>query len=178
VSPQDILDYWFETLSPEAHFTVDPKVDDDIRERFSTVYEALKQRVPEDWRRDGHALLAAIIVLDQFPRNMFRGHALAYATDSRAMALAREGIANGFDKDLTVKERQFFYLPFQHSETPQDQAQSVQLHEELGEEILEWASRHKAVIDRFGRFPSRNKALGRFTSEEEEEFLNETPLGF
>lgn len=178
VSAQDILDYWFKTLSEAAHFTPDPKVDAEIRERFMDTYEALKQRVPEDWRRDGYGLLAAIIVLDQFPRNIYRGHALAYATDSRAIALAREGIANGFDRDLSVQERQFFYMPFQHSEMLQDQEQSVLLYEDLDPEILEWALRHKAVIDRFGRFPSRNETLGRITTEEEAEFLKETPLGF
>lgn len=178
VAAEDILNYWFKTLSEEAHFKVDPTVDAEIRERFTDVYEGLKQRVPEDWRRDGHGLLAAIIALDQFPRNMFRGHALAYATDSRAIALAREGVANGFDKPLTTKERQFFYLPFQHSEMLQDQHQSVQLYEDLGPDILDWALRHKAVIERFGRFPSRNEALGRFTTEEEAEFLKENPLGF
>jgi uncharacterized protein (DUF924 family) len=178
ISPQDILDYWFKSLAPEAHFTPDPQVDAAIRERFMPVYEGLKQRMPEDWRRDGHSLLAAIIVLDQFPRNMFRGHALAYATDSRAIALAREGVANGFDKVLTVQERQFFYLPFQHAENPQDQQQSVDLYETLDPDILDWALRHRAVIDRFGRFPSRNEALGRLTTEAEAEFLKENPLGF
>jgi len=178
ISPQDILDYWFRSLSPEAHFKPDPKVDEAIRERFMPVYDGLKQRVPEDWRRDGHALLAAIIVLDQFPRNMFRGHALSYATDTRAIALAREGIANGFDKTLTMQERQFFYLPFQHAENPQDQAESVALYEALDPDILDWALRHKAVIDRFGRFPSRNAVLGRVTTEAEAEYLKENPLGF
>ena len=178
VTPQHIHRFWFEEVSPESYFNSDATLDRKIRKRFLEVYEVLKSRVPEDWRCDGQALLASIIVLDQFPRNMFRGQVLAYATDSRALALAREGISNRLDLDLTVPERQFFYMPFQHSEDPHDQVESIRLNSELGPEVLSWAERHKAVIDRFGRFPARNEALGRESTEEELAFLEETPLGF
>ena len=178
VTPQDIHRFWFEEVPPEGYFEINARLDEQIHERFLPVYDVLKARVPEDWRCDGPALLASIIVLDQFPRNMFRGQALAYATDSRALALSREGIANRLDLNLGTAERQFFYMPFQHSEDPQDQVESIRLNAQLGAEVLIWAERHKAVIDRFGRFPARNAVLGRESTEEELAFLAETPLGF
>lgn len=178
VSSEDILHFWFEEVPPEKYFKSDAALDKKVQARFSGVYEVLKDRVPEEWRRSGRGLLAAIIVLDQFPRNMFRGEPQAYATDSRALALSREGIANRLDQDLSSTERQFFYLPFQHSEDPQDQLESIRLNEMLGKEVLSWAERHKTVIDRFGRFPARNAVLGRVSTDEEKAFLDETPLGF
>jgi len=178
ILPQDILSFWFGETRPQAWFQADPAFDERISERFSILYDALRRKLPEDWLATPQGRLAAILVFDQFPRNMFRGKAEAFATDDAALALAKEGVGKGDDRTLGVVERQFFYLPFEHSERREDQAQSLALYEALGGDGLEWARRHKAVIDRFGRFPARNTALGRETTAEEEAFLAANPHGF
>jgi uncharacterized protein (DUF924 family) len=178
ILPQDILSFWFKETRPEAWFQPDPAFDEKIRERFSGLYDALRRKLPEDWLATPRGRLAAILVFDQFPRNMFRGKAEAFATDNAALALAKDGVGKGDDRALGAVERQFFYLPFEHSERREDQVQSLSLYEALGGDGLEWARRHKAVIDRFGRFPARNTALGRETTAQEEAFLAANPHGF
>jgi uncharacterized protein (DUF924 family) len=122
-------------------------------------------------------LLAAVIVLDQFSRNMFRGTPRAFASDPMARRLSKTAIENGFDADMTEEQRCFLYLPFQHSENREDQALSLRLFENLGnEELTRYARAHKAIIDRFGRFPHRNATLDRTSSEDEIALLNE-PMG-
>ncbi|MFW6027695.1 MAG: DUF924 family protein [bacterium] len=175
----DILDFWFGELNETQWWSPPPPVDEAVRERFRDLYEALAHEVPAAWRASARNLLAAAIVLDQFPRNMFRNDPRAYATDSRALALAREALDRGLDAELGVKERMFLYMPFQHSEDAAVQAESVALFEQLGDDgALNFARRHKAVIDRFGRFPHRNTILGRETTAEERAFLAEHPAGF
>lgn len=168
----DVLRFWFEELAPKNWFRRDTIVDAAIKLRFGELYEQLKDTVPDDWLESAKGYLAAIIVLDQFPRNMFRDDARAFATDAAALALAKRAISQGFDKRLTPKERAFLYMPFQHTEDAQDQARSVGLFTALGNPFnLDFALRHQAVIDRFGRFPHRNQILGRALTAEEEAFL-------
>jgi uncharacterized protein (DUF924 family) len=170
----DVLRFWFEELTPKNWFRRDTIVDAAIKVRFGELYEQLKDAVPDDWLLSAKGYLAAIIVLDQFPRNMFRDDARAFVTDAAALALAKRAIAQGFDKRLAPKERAFLYMPFQHAEDAQDQARSVGLFTALGNPFnLDFALRHQAVIDRFGRFPHRNQILGRASTAEEVAFLAE-----
>lgn len=169
--------YWFEALKPAAWFRADASVDAEIRRRFLGLWEALKAAPPAP--RDGRAAVAAAIVFDQLPRNMFRGRTKAYATDRLALEVARAAVDAGLDRGLSQPERQFLYMPFQHSEDLADQRRSVELFSGL---TLPGARRsaeeHKALIDRFGRFPHRNAALDRASTAEEVEHLSTTRRGF
>lgn len=127
---------------------------------------------PAAWTQTARGRLAAVIVLDQFPRNLFRNSPLAFASDASALALAVESVDAGLDETVSEDERGFLYMPFQHSEDAEQQARSVALFQRLGDEkSLKFAEQHKQVIDRFGRFPHRNEVLGRETTEEERAFL-------
>ncbi|MGI8853201.1 MAG: DUF924 family protein [Methyloceanibacter sp.] len=168
----DILRFWFEELKPKNWFRRDTVVDAAIKVRFGEIYEELKEGVPADWLTGPEGCLAAILMLDQFPRNMFRDGARAFATDEAALALAKRAIAKGLADKLTPKQRSFLYMPFQHSEDAADQARSVGLYTALGNPLnLDFALRHQAIIARFGRFPHRNAMLGRASTEEEKAFL-------
>jgi uncharacterized protein (DUF924 family) len=168
---EDVLRFWFGELEPDQWWKRDEEVDAAIRARFLGVHERLAEAIPPQWLATPRSRLAAVIVLDQFPRNLFRGSARSFATDAKALALAKETIELGLDAELNQDERVFLYVPFQHSEDPADQAQSVALYEKLGDaDTLDFAKKHKWVIDRFGRFPHRNKVLGRKTTAEEREF--------
>ena len=157
-----LLHFWFETLRPKDWYRPPPRIDADIERRFRDTYEALKDGVPEAWLRTPRGMLAAILVLDQLPRNMFRGEARAFATDAAALALAKRAIAEGMDERLPPAKRAFLYLPFQHAEDEADQARSVGLFTVLGNPLnLDYAIRHQDVVKRFGRFPHRNTVLGR-----------------
>ena len=123
--------------------------------------------------------LAAVIVLDQFPRNMYRGASRAFAADGAALSLAKEALMRGFDRELSIDERKFLYMPFEHSENPAEQARSMELFGTLESELdLDYARRHKEIIDRFGRFPHRNAVLGRISTPEEIEFIKEPGSSF
>ena len=135
--------------------------------------------MPAAWLDTPEGYLAAIIVLDQFPRNMFRGDARAFATDEAGLELAKWAIAEGLDEKLTRDQLVFLYMPFQHSEDRDDQARAIALYAMLGKPLnLDFALRHQAVVDRFGRFPHRNALLGRASTEEEQAFLAEPGSSF
>ena len=175
----EVLAFWFEELTPDDWFGGGEAVDDRIRERFLALHEALRDDVPESWRETARGMLAAVIALDQFPRNMYRGDPRAFAADPTALALATEAVERGLDQAMSTDERKFLYLPFEHSEDPEVQAQSVELFASLDEEdTLGYALRHKEIIDRFGRFPHRNEVLGRASTPEEIEFLKEPDSSF
>jgi uncharacterized protein (DUF924 family) len=175
----EVLSFWFAELGEKQWWAPDPQVDAVVRERFGDVYEVLAREVPAAWRETAQGCLAAVIALDQFPRNLFRDDARAFATDGTALALSREAIAKRFDRELGEAECIFLYMPFQHSEDAGVQAESVALFEALGNEnSLNFARAHKAVIDRFGRFPHRNAVLGRESTPEERAFLAEHGRGF
>ena len=174
-----LLHFWFEILTPKDWYRPPERVDADIDRRFRDTYGALKDGVPDDWLATPRGFLAAILVLDQLPRNMFRGEARAFATDAAALAFAKRAIAEGMDERLPPNKRAFIYLPFQHSEDAADQAHSVGLFTALGNPLnLDYAIRHQTVVDRFGRFPHRNKILGRESTPEEEAFLEQPGSSF
>ena len=175
----EIVAFWFETLKPEDWYRKNPAIDAAITERFSATYEALKTGVPPEWLAEPKGMLAAIIVLDQFPRNMFRDDPRAFATDRAALALAKRAIGEGTDMRLAPEQRAFIYMPFQHAETREDQARSVELFTALGDpNNLDFAPRHQPIIERFGRFPHRNSVLGRASTAEELAFLQEPGSSF
>jgi uncharacterized protein (DUF924 family) len=149
-------------VEPKQWWKADPVFDDEVRERFHDLYE-LKRRLPvESFLGDSLTALAATILFDQFPRNMFRGHADQFQTDHLALAIAKGAVERGFDDEVDAKERQFFYMPFQHSENLSDQERSLLFFTTLGDDyLLGYAQKHHDVIERFGRFPHRNAILGR-----------------
>jgi len=167
----EILDFWFDELGAAHWFAKSDHIDALIRERFLGLHE----RLVGDDRIDcapHRSLLAAVIVLDQFSRNLFRATPRAYAADPIARRLARSAIAQGFDGAMTAQQRLFLYMPFEHSEDRADQALAVELIGQLGN--AEWtrdALAHKAIVDRFGRFPHRNAVLSRHSSADEVECL-------
>jgi uncharacterized protein (DUF924 family) len=172
----DVLQYWFGELGAAQWFSKSAGVDGEIRARFLALHEHLV-------RSDGidvaapRPVLAAVIVLDQFSRNMFRGTPRAFASDAIARQLARKAVDGGFDASMTHAERLFLYLPFEHSEDREDQALSVQLIGQLGHEgWTRYALAHQSIIDRFGRFPHRNSILGRTPAPGESALLDD-PMG-
>jgi uncharacterized protein (DUF924 family) len=178
-SIDEVITFWFDELGPETWFRKDAKLDATIEERFGAIYEELKSGVPTAWLDTSRGVLAATLVLDQFSRNMFRGEEVSFATDAAALALAKRAIAEGLDAKLPPTQRWFIYLPFQHAEDSADQARSIELFTALGNpSALDFALRHQAVIDRFGRFPHRNAILGRQSTEEEKAFLEEPGSSF
>lgn len=167
-----ILDYWFGELTPEDWFTRNDAVDEAIRDRFEALHAALRGGPPAAAEQAARACLAAIIALDQFPRNMFRGTSQAFASDDQALKLARIAVEKGFDEGMTEHERQFLYMPFMHSERLSDQERGVDLFKRIGnEEGVRYAEDHRDIIARFGRFPHRNRVLGRQSTADERAFM-------
>ena len=162
----EVLGYWF-SLRPEQWWS-DKSLDAEIAERFDALWEEQSARMPGDFLGSAREALAAVILFDQFPRNMFRGHADQFATDHLALAVAKAAIERGYDDGLGQAERGFLYMPFQHSEDLDDQQRSLALFTALGDaEQLRFAKLHHDVIERFGRFPHRNGVLGRAPRAEE-----------
>ena len=175
----DVLHYWLDELTLEQCFEKNEAIDSTVRERFGAVHAELAGNDGAIHTEAPRELLAALIVFDQFSRNLHRGSAKAFATDPTALRLARNAIADGLDQAMTKRERIFVYLPFEHSENAADQEQSIALFAQLGDENLDkYAMAHKVIIDRFGRFPHRNAALGRQSTPEEIAFLNEPMSSF
>jgi uncharacterized protein (DUF924 family) len=169
----EILHFWFDELGEARWFAKSDHTDALIRKRFLRLYERLVADEEGD-HPTPRPLLAAVIVLDQFSRNLFRDAPRAFAADPIARRLARGAIARGFDDVMTAQERLFLYLPFEHSEDRADQALSVELIARLGDaEWTRYAVAHKAIIDRFGRFPHRNAILNRESSADEVESLQQ-----
>ncbi len=176
----DVLAFWFDTLKPEHHFRPSPDVDEAIRSRFLGLYEELAAGPdPEIALAGPDGALATIIALDQFPRNMFRGTARAFAADPVALHLAKQAVWRGLDQGLETLRRKFMYLPYEHSETLADQWASVHLMSAMRDaELTKYALAHQIIIERFGRFPHRNAALGRQSTAEEIEFLKQPNSSF
>jgi uncharacterized protein (DUF924 family) len=173
----DVHRFWFGALRPRDWFRTDAKLDAEIRRRFLWLWAGLKAAPPV--LRDARTAVAAAVVFDQFPRNLFRGTPEAYATDPLALEVARAAIDLGLDHGLPDPERQFLYMPLQHSEDRGDQQRSVELFASLAvPNARRTAEAHKALIDRFGRFPHRNAVLGRESTPEETEHLRTTRAGF
>ena len=171
-SPESVLAFW-RAAGPEKWFEKDAAFDDAIRARFLETYEAAAAGKLSDWEQTAEGALALAIVLDQFPRNMFRGDARTYAADPLARAVAERALARGFDRQVPPPQWQFFYLPFEHSESLPDQERCCALFRSTGDaNLLKWAQSHADIIRRFGRFPHRNAVLGRATTPEEQAFLD------
>jgi uncharacterized protein (DUF924 family) len=171
-----VLRFWFEELSQRDWFDGSARVDELCRDRGGAVYAMLKADPPDPEQADPRSQLAAVIVFDQFPRNMFRRTPEAYATDDIALRFAKAAVASGKDRALSPLQRHFLYMPFMHSENLEDQAESLRLFTELGvADAVKYAHHHYGVVERFGRFPHRNAILGRPSTAEELEFLKTEP---
>jgi uncharacterized protein (DUF924 family) len=189
-TPEEVLAFWFGRESEEGYgelreawFSRDPDFDREIRDRFEEVYEEAVAGELETWKEEAQSCLALIVVLDQFPRNMFRGDARMYAADGLALAAARHAVERAYDRELPPFQRMFVYLPFEHSENLENQRFSVELFRRLSEEmgsedLMVYAVQHLRIVERFGRFPHRNEILGRRTTPEEAEFLKEPGSSF
>jgi len=157
----DVLKFWF-GLDSKQWWKADPALDHRIKQSFLKLWAEKRQLPADSFLTDPLTALAGVILFDQLPRNMFRGHADQFATDHLALAVAKEAISNGLDEELQKDERKFLYMPFQHSENLDDQNRSLLLFSEIGDdEQIEYAKKHRDIIERFGRFPHRNAVLGR-----------------
>jgi uncharacterized protein (DUF924 family) len=172
--PVEVLDFWLGEVGPAGWYAGGEMLDLECRMRFGDLWQAAHDGGLEHWVDGAAGTLAYLVICDQLSRNMHRGSALAFATDGRALAAAKRAVAEGWDLAAPEPERQFFYLPFEHSEDPEDQARAVQLMSERmvsDPEMALHARAHQAIIARFGRFPFRNAALGRLTTPEEADFM-------
>jgi uncharacterized protein (DUF924 family) len=170
-SQEDIISFW-ETAGPEKWFSKDEAFDAQIRERFLATYEAAVAGDLADWDESPTGALALLILLDQFPRNMFRGTKKIYATDPMALTIAEKAIEADFHKAFKPPMSRFFILPLTHAEDLAAQERSVALNAELEDaDGLKWARHHRDIVARFGRFPHRNEILGRESTADEAEFL-------
>jgi uncharacterized protein (DUF924 family) len=193
ITPGDILDFWFDRRPGDdpgralqhraAWFERNPDFDEAIRSRFGAAVESALAEGFADWAGQAESALALLLLLDQFPRNLFRGQAKAFAGDARARAVAHAAVDRGFDIAVPPMMRMFFYLPFEHSEHLPDQDLAHLLFSALDKELpgldlAGWADKHRAIIARFGRFPHRNAALSRDSSPDEIEFLKQPGSSF
>jgi uncharacterized protein (DUF924 family) len=173
--PEAIVEFWLNEVGESGWYVADAELDEEIRTRFGAEWRAARDGGRDFWCNGPRGTLAFLILTDQFPRNMFRGAAEAFATDPLALRAARAAIAKDFDLRIDEPERVFFYMPFEHSEDLEEQEVSVRMVEErmpeTGAEYPLHARAHREVIHRFGRFPFRNEALGRVSSAEEKDFL-------
>ena len=172
MTPADVVAFWTEA-GPKAWYRKSKAFDAEISRRFEALHFAASRGELDGWADTPEGALALLLLLDQFPRNMFRGSPHAFATDPLARRVARTAVDKGFDARVEPGLRQFFYLPFEHSEQLEDQDRAVALCAASGDADLEkWARLHRDIIARFGRFPHRNPCLGRATTAEEQAFLN------
>jgi uncharacterized protein (DUF924 family) len=168
---KQVVLFW-EKAGPQRWFKKDPAFDQRIRERFLMTYQVAEMGRLAGWEMSPEGALALIVLLDQFPRNIFRGAVAAFASDPLARAIATRAINRGFDKKTRLSLRQFFYLPFEHSENLVDQKISLKLFKTTTDrELIRWAKLHHDIIKRFGRFPHRNEILGRKSTSDEIIFL-------
>lgn len=176
---REVLAFWFDKLTPEQHFAKDDALDAAIRTRFAALHDFLMASGASGWRDTPECLLAAVIVLDQFSRNMHRGAPQAYAADALALSLTLEAIGKHWDEGLPPERAAFLYLPLMHAENAEAQRLCLRKFTALGQpENLRFAMEHAVVIEQFGRFPSRNAALGRTSTPEEREYLKRPDAGW
>lgn len=185
-----VLDFWFGPEDEpgygewrEAWFRKDEAFDDEVRERFGDLYEEAASGALDGWRDDARSCLALVILLDQFPRNMFRGDPRTHATDDKALEASKYAVDRALDRELPGFQRHFLYMPFMHSEDLEDQRRSVELFEILAgvpdsTDASSYAVQHMEIVERFGRFPHRNEVLGRTSTPEEAEFLGQPGSSF
>jgi uncharacterized protein (DUF924 family) len=179
----DVLDFWFGTGAARGKarpewYRKDPAFDEDLRHRFGTLHGEASRHEIDSWRARPDSMIALIVVLDQFSRNLYRDDPRAFAQDDYACECARQAIARGDEQKLIPVERQFLYMPFEHSESEADQEYAIAKMRSLDafpetKGLVEWAERHAVIIRRFGRFPHRNAVLGRESTAEELAFLEQ-----
>ena len=170
--PEHILDFWFSDAVRPLWFKSTPEFDRTIRKQYEATWEAARSGTLEAWKERLEGAEALVIVLDQFPLNMFRGEAQSFSTEGTAREVADHAITQGFHLDMPDMWRAFLFMPFMHSEDLADQERSVELYETFGPEgNVKWARHHRDIVARFGRFPHRNAILGRESTEEEEAWL-------
>lgn len=176
---QTVLHFWFEEVSPAQHWKVDPEFDQLIAQRFGPLHERAVRAELYDWRAHALGRLAEIIVLDQFSRNLYRNRPRAFAADPMALALAQEAVALKADLELAAEKRAFLYMPFMHSESPLIHQTAERLFRDNGiPNSYDFELKHKAIVDRFGRYPHRNTILGRQSTPEEVAFLQQPGSSF
>lgn len=170
-SAEAVIAFW-KQAGPKRWFAKDEGFDTEFRDRFNAAHMQAARRELEDWLSTAYGALALLILLDQYPRNTFRGTAHMFATDPLARLYARKMVDVGLDQQVEPQLSAFCYLPFEHSEDPQDQQRSLALNQQLDASTFHWAKEHADIIERFGRFPHRNGVLGRTSTDEERAFLN------
>ena len=178
---QEVISFWFEETMPQQWFQKNDSFDQEIRERFYVTYDMAKKGLCTDWAREADGVLALCLVLDQFPRNIFRNDPKAFLTDNQILLIVKEALHKGYDALLNPVKRKFMYMPFMHSESLNDQKKSVSLFETMKKDdplSYEYALKHLDVIEKFGRFPHRNEILERDSTEEEMKYLKIPGAGF
>ena len=178
MTTDDVLRFWFEETSPEQWWRNDPVFDQSIRIRFGNLHDAASRAELWAWRETAPGRLAEIILLDQFSRNLHRDAPRAFACDPLALTLAQEAVRIGADLQIAPERRAFVYMPYMHSESPLIHSVAVDLFRERAPDNLDYELRHKAIVDRFGRYPHRNAALGRASTPEEIAFLAQPGSSF
>lgn len=176
----EVLGFWFAEGMSDRWFAKDPAFDEEVRTTLFSSFEQARDGALDDWLSSARGCLALCILLDQVPRNLYRDDPRAFATDAQARSVVRHAIGEGFQTELTQTEQVFLYLPLEHSENLEDQQDCVLLTESLDENPswYDYAVMHRDIVARFGRFPHRNSALGRETTEEEAAFLTEPNSSF
>ncbi len=173
VSRDEILDFWFSEPASKRWFNSTPEFDQELCDRFMHTYEAARADQLDNWQESASGALALVIILDQFPLNMFRNQPQSFATEACSREVARTAIDKGFDQQFTDAQKAFLYMPLMHSEELADQERSVELYEKAGlTNNIRFAKHHRDIVKRFGRFPHRNAILGRESSKQELEYLN------
>ena len=175
-SLEDVLSFWFVETSPKQWFQISPSFDEQVRERFLDLFHFAEQGFCDDWAMSADGAMALTLIFDQFPRTMFRDTMEAYQTDDKALSVVDRAIERGFDQLFIPLKRRFFYLPYEHSEDIERQHRCVALFDAMKEEeplAYGYAVRHLQVIEQFGRFPHRNKILGRVSTPEEIKYLDD-----
>ncbi len=171
--PRDVVEFW-RSAGRERWFAANESFDANVRQHFLDAHHAAARDEYATWMDSAEGALALLLLLDQVPRNAFRGSAHAYATDGLARRYAQWALAAGYDLQVEPELRMFFYLPYEHAEDPLLQREAVELFSALADaDSLQWATQHEDIIQRFGRFPHRNAALGRESTQEEQRFMDE-----
>lgn len=169
----ELLEFWFSERVEKFWFNSTKTFDEELRQKYLPLLEQAEQGQLNVWQQTPLGSLALVIVLDQLPLNLFRQQARSFATESQARDVAQQAIDNGFDAGLSDKQKAFLYLPFMHSENMSNQDRSVELFEKAGlQDNLKYAKHHRSIVKRFGRFPHRNKILGRDSTPDEVSYLN------
>ena len=171
IEPKDILTFWFEEHSGEDWFGGKSEFDDKVRDRFGALVESAENSELYSWRNTWRGRLAEVIILDQFTRQLYRGSARAFASDALALSIAQEAVRQRLDVEMTPAQRHFLYMPYMHSESLTIHKEAHRLFSTLRDDLLDYEIKHREVLERFGRYPMRNEALGRKSTQEELDYM-------